>query len=104
MVVHCWFFSYVDFLKLEEHNQEIALYRIFQIASKMWDQKFSIVVDCTGNDGTQVFPYRLLVLLGNLAPEEMRLNCQGVYYYNISSGLFPNFSRMLKKEAITQSR
>lgn len=90
-------FSYVDFLKLEEHNQEIALYRIFQIASKMWDQKFSIVVDCTGNDGTQVFPYRLLVLLGNLAPEEMRLNCQGVYYYNISSGLFPNFFRNAKE-------
>lgn len=90
-------FSYMDFLKLEERDQEIALYRIFQIASKMWDQKFSFVVDCTGNDGTQVFPYRLLVLLGNLAPEEMRTNCQSVYYYNISSGLFPNFFKNAKE-------
>lgn len=92
-------FSYVDFCKLREQDQETALYRIFQVASKIWDQKFQIVVDCTGNDGTQVFPYRLLVLLGNLASEEMRNNCSGVNYYNISSGLFPNFFRNVKEQS-----
>lgn len=92
-------FSYIDFCKLREQDQETALYRIFQVASKIWDQKFQIVVDCTGNDGTQVFPYRLLVLLGNLAPEEMRNNCSGVFYYNISSGLFPNFVRNVREQS-----
>ncbi|CCH42769.1 Inhibitory regulator protein IRA2 [Wickerhamomyces ciferrii] len=89
-------FSYLEFYKLKNADQEIALYRIFQIASKIWDQKFSIVVDCTGNNGTQVFPYRLLVLLGNLAPNPMRDNCVSVQYFNLSSGLFPNFFKNSK--------
>lgn len=84
---HLMVFSYSEYEKVKNADDELLLYRFIQVCSKIWDQKFYFVVDCTGNDGSLLFPRQMMTMLGNFAPQQLRDNCQGVIYYNVSSGL-----------------
>lgn len=80
---------------LQGMNPELILYRFFQIASKVWNQKFYLVYDCTAHD-EECVPDRLLQLLSKYAPEEMYSNCQGIYFFNISSVFYKKMKRLTK--------
>ncbi|KAH3686842.1 hypothetical protein WICPIJ_002169 [Wickerhamomyces pijperi] len=97
---HLLVFSYSEYKKIGELDQDLAIFRIFQVASKVWEQKYNFIIDCTGNNGQVVFPRRALTLMSNIAPEEMKTNCMGIYYYNISSTLYPVVKYMFRNNNI----
>jgi hypothetical protein len=94
--LHLLVFSYSEYKKIKDHDEELILYRIVQVASKIWDNKFMFVLDCTGNDGSILFPRRMMQIFGEFAPDLMRNNCVGIVYYNVSSGLYPKLMGTFK--------
>ncbi|KAH3673523.1 hypothetical protein WICMUC_003629 [Wickerhamomyces mucosus] len=93
-------FSYSEYTKIESLDLDLAIYRIFQVASKVWDQKYKFIIDCTGNNGQTIFPRRALTLMSNISPEEMKNNCLGIYYYNVSSSLYKYLNHMFRNNEI----
>lgn len=96
-------FSYSEYERVKDFDEELILYRMIQLASKVWDHKFLFVIDCTGNNGTTLFPRRSMLIFGDFAPDVMRNNCESVIFYNVSSGLYPRLMETVKKNQSFQN-
>jgi hypothetical protein len=92
-------FSHRDFNMINDITDELALYRFIQVASKVWEQKFAFVIDCTGFDCDWSYPRRGLALFSSFVQPQMFKNCVALYYFNVST----EFSKVLDEnvEAIT---
>lgn len=76
----------------DEVDIELLICRFFQIASKIWKQKFGIVYDITGYTQENEVPASARSVAGLMMPEEMVKNCVGFYFINVAS----DFSNHLK--------
>lgn len=81
----------------DEVDTELALCRFFQVASKMWTQKFAFFYDATGFTIENAFPSNARSMLSSMIPEEMVKNCVTVYILNVSTDLLPSLKLLIKK-------
>lgn len=88
--------SYQHASDITQVDHDTALYRCIQVASKIWDNKFAWVVDCTGFTDVSSYPKKLALAFGRICPPQFFENCIGLYYYNISPDFFKVLSENLK--------
>lgn len=80
----------------DQTDTDSVLYRFFQVASKMWSQKFYLLYDGTGFSSENAFPSTARAAGDVMIPEEMTKNLVGVYYYNVSSEYLPRLKAVLR--------
>lgn len=88
-------------LKFIEFNVELLVYKLFETASQVWDNKFYFVFDFTGFSTEMHLLVVYATLLHTYAPPPLFKNCSRVYYFNIpvnDMGLFLNLVKPLKVE------
>lgn len=80
----------------DEVDTELVLCRYFQVASKMWKQKFAIVYDGTGYSPENAFPTSARSVADLVAPEDMIKNLVGVFFLNVSSEYLPHLKSLIR--------
>lgn len=80
-----------------EVDSELTLCRFFQVACKMWRQKFAFFYDATGFTFDNLFPTKARDLLSLMVPEQMVKNCSRVYVLNSSTELLPALKGHIKQ-------
>lgn len=83
-------FSNTDF------DIDLLLCRYFQIASKMWKQKFAILYDVSGFSPANALPTSSRSMIDLMAPEDMIKNCVGIYFLNVSSEFLPDLKSFIR--------
>ncbi|ODQ81722.1 hypothetical protein BABINDRAFT_159971 [Babjeviella inositovora NRRL Y-12698] len=89
-------FSYIENLQMDF---EILAYRIFQVASKVWDSKFYIVCDFSCLNTYEHCELLVSICLTH-TPEVMSQNCSGVYILNLADKLFGWFVEASKSSLV----
>ncbi|ODV60149.1 RasGAP domain-containing protein ASCRUDRAFT_76657 [Ascoidea rubescens DSM 1968] len=87
-------FSYFYYQQLDI-DQELILFRMFQLASRVWDSKYYVVVDCSRFKKDHSIP--LFEEMELLAPEPMKKNCVSMFYYNVCDGYLPILVENIKQ-------
>jgi neurofibromin 1 len=80
----------------EELDTELVIYRFFQVASKMWTEKFSLFYDCTGCKPINLLSNTVRSIRDIMIPDEMAHNCYAVYYYNVSTSFLPALKSLIR--------
>lgn len=75
-----------NYLK-DAQDTELVVCRFFQVASKMWNQKFALFYDFTSATLDNLLPTSARSVLSLMVPEIMAQNCVAVYFYNIPPDL-----------------
>ena len=75
------------------------LFCYLKIASRLWHQPFSVLIDTTFFQGTVIPHERLFKAIDLLTPTEMRRNLQTYYIYNINSAYKRFFRRLMRNSA-----
>ncbi len=76
-------------------DPDMVTYRIFQLLSNLWNDKFSVFLDCTGFNERNTVEKRVFEKFVELIPVSASKNCVGIYYINCSSVFFSNISIIL---------
>lgn len=84
------------FYDTSDVDTELVVCRFFQVASRMWKQKFAIFVDNTGHSPENSFPMSARSVSDMLITEDMIRNIQGVYFLNVSTDYLPHLKSMIK--------
>ncbi|ODV97042.1 hypothetical protein PACTADRAFT_15542 [Pachysolen tannophilus NRRL Y-2460] len=88
--------NYCSLKSASAEDSELLMYYIFHVASKIWDSKFYIVIDCTGFNGTVEFFKAIDKLAQLYVTDIMRKNLDRIYYYNVSQKYFGILLQNLK--------
>lgn len=84
-----------NFVK-EEVDIELMFCRYFQIASKLWKQKFAILYDVTGYGPKNALPSSARTFSDLMVPEDMVKNCVGFYFLNVSTEYLSTLKNMIR--------
>lgn len=82
-------------MDVEQVDPELILYYFFQVASKMWTDKFYLFYDGTGFTPSNAFPAAAREASQLMIPDEMAHNCVAVYFYNIGSNNLKRLSKIM---------
>lgn len=80
----------------DEVDTELVLCRYFQVASKMWKDKFSIFYDVTGYTSENIFSSTVRTMSNIMVPEDMVKNCDGIYFCNVNNEFLPFLRDIIK--------
>ncbi|ANB15965.1 Ras GTPase activating protein IRA2 [Sugiyamaella lignohabitans] len=80
----------------EKLDSELVLYRFFQVANRMWSDKFSLFYDCTSCTPSHLLSNTVRTIRDTMVPPEMAANCTTVYYYNVSTKFLPALKSFLR--------
>ncbi|KAG5368492.1 Inhibitory regulator protein [Yarrowia sp. C11] len=72
-------------------DTEYLLYRFYQVALKLWEQKFAVVVDATCYVDKNYFDHTVFRSIARMAPAKMLSNCIALYFLNCSVGFGDRF-------------
>lgn len=72
-------------------DTEYLLYRFYQVALKLWEQKFAVVVDATFYTDRNYFDHTVFRSIAKMAPAKMLSNCIALYFLNCSVGFGDRF-------------
>lgn len=67
----------------DAQDTELIVCRFFQIASKMWNQKFALFFDATGSTAENIMPLSARSVINLMIPDIMATNCVASYFYNV---------------------
>lgn len=80
----------------DEVDTELVLCRWFQVASKVWKDRFSIFFDVTSYTSENVIPNSIRTMFNAMVPEDMVKNCDGVYFCNVNTEYLPFLKALIK--------
>ncbi len=82
-------------------DPDLVVYRCFQILSKIWDDKWSIMLDCTGFGPHGYFPLAIITRIQELLPPQYASNCEGFHFINVSTYFVSTVEGILETSART---
>ncbi|ODQ67869.1 hypothetical protein NADFUDRAFT_63377 [Nadsonia fulvescens var. elongata DSM 6958] len=77
-------------------DHELSIYRYFQVASRLWHNKFGILYDCSGYSEGCAMSSNILSQAQYLVPDEMIQNCVCAYYYNVGTHFLPRLKMWIR--------
>ncbi len=77
-------------------DPDMVTYRIFQILSKVWNDKYSFFIDATGFDERNVVDNSIFTSLLAMTPIFASENCCALYYVNCSTHFLPHMNQISK--------
>lgn len=81
---------------LHRWSPELVLYRIYQVAERVWGFPFILTMDFSESTD-MVFVQRLFELVVEQMPDMFRQNCKGVYWLNLLRLLYAWFVKLYAK-------
>lgn len=69
-------------------DAELLMFRFYQVASKIWDNPFYSVVDCSGFSRPSDFMNTLCRIFKAYTPQSVAQNMTRIYFYNVSQKFF----------------
>ncbi len=89
------------------NDTDMVVYRLFQVASKMWDHEYSMLFDFTCLTKKDSVPSSVTTKFLTLFPEVYMKNCVGVYYYNSSHesiAMYPTIMNLINGTGLSPNK
>lgn len=85
----------------EELDTELVIYRFFQLAFRLWNQRFYLFYDFTGCKPTNILSQRARAAAEAMMTEQWTRNLRRIYYFNVGTLLLSPVKNILAHHAKT---